>query len=641
MRKKYRSGDDIRLSQIVGVFGVGGLRVQVGGLSMICAGLDHWYQKYSSTRSMFYSFQREELIIKERRLEKLLDVDYFLQPPEYRDSNDAVNAFLPVPFFRFPTYSYCSFNRGRNACGRMRRLHPSRADVKPKCPYCSQRGKNSNMYQANIILACPDGHLDEFPWSEWAHNSKSPTCSPNELVFIQSSGTGVTGQGVKCLECKSYNDLSKGFTKLLNLYGPCKGMKPWHGQYISEPCGKEVQGIFSNQTSAFQPIVKTSLFIPIENSSEMQEINAEFDNNRAIKFDINSFLLDWNSSDPKELVEKKFLERLQRDGKRIRRELSQYSEESIKNALLNRIYGVVEAEEQKELPKTENQFKFQEYEVLKSGINNKYIKTETIDIKEYSGEVQKYVNKIVLVKSILETRVFAGFTRLNQIEVDEEKAKKLLWNKYPSHGSRWLPATQNSGEGIFIEFNAEILKLHGKQDFVKERLSKIVNSQEKIEGGPLKDKEVSLELLFIHTLSHLLINEIAFEAGYSAASISERLYIEPKIKENKMYGILIYTSQGDMEGTMGGLVTTGQPNRFNQLFLKAIINAEWCSTDPVCNEFIPQGPFGINGGACYSCCLLPETSCELMNSYLDRGVVVGTFENPSIGVIDLQTLQTK
>ena len=43
--------DDIRLSQITGTFGVGSLRVQIGGLSMIAAGLDHWYQPYTLTDS--------------------------------------------------------------------------------------------------------------------------------------------------------------------------------------------------------------------------------------------------------------------------------------------------------------------------------------------------------------------------------------------------------------------------------------------------------------------------------------------------------------------------------------------------------------------------------------------------------------
>ena len=639
MKKKYRQGDDIRLSQIVGVFGVGGLRVQVGGLSMICAGLDHWYKKYTSTRPLLgYNFQKAELMIKERRLESLLGVDYFLQPPEYRDSPDANNAFLPVPFFRFPTYSYCSYNRGKNACGRMQQLHPSRAELKPKCRICAQSDKSSDLYQVNIIVACPEGHIDEFPWYEWAHNSINPTCKRTQLVFMQSSGTGVTGQAVKCLECNAYNDLSKGFTKLLDLYGPCKGMMPWHGPDVNEPCGKEVQGIFSNQTSAYQPLVRSSLFIPIESSDEIQEIDAELDNNRAIKYDINGFLTDYGSSDAKELVELQIDKILQRDDGRIRNELSQYSEEAIKSALINRVYGISEVEDKERSITTENEFRFEEYKVLKEGVNNKYIKTETNDINEYSEEVKKYINKVVLVKAIVETRALAGFTRLSPLELDEEKAMKLLWNNYPSQGNRWLPATQNFGEGIFIEFNSKILDKHGKKDIIKERLSKLVSAQEKIEGGPLKDKEISLELIFIHTLTHLLINEIAFESGYSVASISERMYVEPYSDENNMNGVLIYTSQGDTEGTMGGLVTAGQPARFNELFLSAIINAGWCSTDPVCNEVIPQGPFNLNLGACYSCSLLPETSCELINSYLDRGVVVGTFENPDIGVVDVDSL---
>ena len=65
----------------------------------------------------------------------------------------------------------------------------------------------------------------------------------------------------------------------------------------------------------------------------------------------------------------------------------------------------------------------------------------------------------------------------------------------------------------------------------------------------------------------------------------------------------------------------------------AVKKGLWCSTDPVCNEVVPQGPFNLNLGACYSCALLPETSCELINSLLDRGIVVGTQMEPDLGII--------
>ena len=102
-----------------------------------------------------------------------------------------------------------------------------------------------------------------------------------------------------------------------------------------------------------------------------------------------------------------------------------------------------------------------------------------------------------------------------------------------------------------------------------------------------------------------------------------------------MQGLLIYTSAGDSEGTMGGLVRLGEPEFFNKIFVNALRKALWCSTDPVCNETPRQGPFGLNQGACYSCCLLPETSCEVTNTFLDRGFVVGTQSNPDIGVFNL------
>ena len=44
-----------------------------------------------------------------------------------------------------------------------------------------------------------------------------------------------------------------------------------------------------------------------------------------------------------------------------------------------------------------------------------------------------------------------------------------------------------------------------------------------------------------------------------------------------------------------------------------------------------QGRDSLNLAACHSCTLIPETSCEEYNTFLDRGVIVGTFENKELG----------
>ena len=103
-----------------------------------------------------------------------------------------------------------------------------------------------------------------------------------------------------------------------------------------------------------------------------------------------------------------------------------------------------------------------------------------------------------------------------------------------------------------------------------------------------------------------------------------------------MSGIFIYTASGDSEGTMGGLVRQGYADTFPGIFKKAMEESMTCSNDPVCSLSMGQGRDSLNLSACYSCCLIPETSCEEFNIFLDRGTIVGTYENREMGFYSKQ-----
>ena len=104
-----------------------------------------------------------------------------------------------------------------------------------------------------------------------------------------------------------------------------------------------------------------------------------------------------------------------------------------------------------------------------------------------------------------------------------------------------------------------------------------------------------------------------------------------RLNNNISTNSALYTAAGDSEGTMGGLVRMGEPDRFGKLVISTINRARWCSIDPICIESKGQGPGNCNLAACHSCALLPETSCELQNRLLDRAMIIGTLENPEIG----------
>ena len=135
----------------------------------------------------------------------------------------------------------------------------------------------------------------------------------------------------------------------------------------------------------------------------------------------------------------------------------------------------------------------------------------------------------------------------------------------------------------------------------------------------------------LHTIAHLLIKQLSFECGYSIASLRERLYCSEATDGKEMSGILIYTASGDSEGTLGGLVRQGRCDTFPAIFKKAIESAITCSNDPVCSLSWGQGRDSLNLSACYSCALIPETSCEEFNVFLDRAMIVGTCEKTDIG----------
>jgi hypothetical protein len=126
------------------------------------------------------------------------------------------------------------------------------------------------------------------------------------------------------------------------------------------------------------------------------------------------------------------------------------------------------------------------------------------------------------------------------------------------------------------------------------------------------------KFILIHTLSHILIKEFEFLVGYPATSLNERLFID----EMGMSGVLIYTVAG-AEGSFGGLVSQGTEEIFERILKSALFRATDCASDPICFYTMDgQGVGGLNMAACYSCSLLPETSCEEFNSFLDRGLLI-------------------
>lgn len=201
-----------------------------------------------------------------------------------------------------------------------------------------------------------------------------------------------------------------------------------------------------------------------------------------------------------------------------------------------------------------------------------------------------------------------------EYETDVERAHLAL-------EPEWFPAVENRGEGIFLGLRPEAVKDWFERPEVTKRLTHLMlgherwcerrNSQRVFPGGPY---------ILLHTLSHLLLQSLSMRCGYPASSIRERVYADV---EGQRYGVLLYTSSPDAEGTLGGLVQ--EARHIEAHLAHALAMGSLCSNDPICAHHSPgesmEGRW-LHGAACHGCTLVAETSCEMRNDYLDRALVV-------------------
>ena len=260
---------------------------------------------------------------------------------------------------------------------------------------------------------------------------------------------------------------------------------------------------------------------------------------------------------------------------------------------------------------------------------------------EISNYAIPFIKSISLIHKVREVQALVGFSRLKPVDANMGESSSEYVVPVKQQDTNWYPAYEVRGEGIFIEFDENAISEWQKDNpEIQHRVDVLNENYRKSFIGQSKPRKVTAKFLLLHTISHTLIKQLSFECGYSIASLKERLYCSEISEGKQMSGIFIYTASGDSEGTMGGLVRQGCADTFPGIFKKAMEEAMTCSNDPVCSLSMGQGRDSLNLSACYSCCLIPETSCEEFNIFLDRGTIVGTYENREMGFYSRQLYGT-
>ena len=598
----------IRHSQIISTFGPGALLDLVDDAGIV-AGLSYW--------------ARGEHIVEDRLVSMLSRQEGYekiaLYSPPVGGQKLEQTEQKWIKAFRFPEWFICQNencweqDRGAKRSGgaRPRRLlHVSQLEKRGH--QCAGKGRSSKVQPIRFTRACKFGHIDDVDWFALVHR-RTPDCTAKRLWLDETGTSGdLSDVRIFCSGCNvpvSMALAAQRFDGGELVLGRCPGKRPWLAGAAEEGCGEPMRLLLRSASHAYFPVPASVIHIPDPDTALRDAVESVYEHVR-------------NADDLDEL---KFFVKKQEP---VRLALEGHSLPAVFDEIVRR---------KENRPVVRKKVKEAEVEVLMNcppalatdqpDKQDRFF-ARTLPLPANRSKLMKQVSRIVLLPRLTEVRALAGFTRFESksADVDGELDIGATVAKL-DEPLTWLPAVENSGEGFFFALDDKaladwetgaadrgLLFQEGFRTWQKQREDR----------KDAKPDFATTRFVLLHSLSHLLITAVSLECGYAASSVRERIYVG-----SSGSGILLYTASPGAEGSLGGLVEVG---RHLERYLKMALDlGGLCSNDPVCAAHEPDVASGtadrhLEGASCHGCLLISEPSCERMNVYLDRTLVVPTVE---------------
>lgn len=584
----------IRMSQLITTFGPGSM-VDLPDYSVLISGLDFWTAGGD--------------IISEPRLQeklaKVLNVPAVeLKTPPAVD-NDPAAPPRNIVGFQFPEWFITQDLEEQAQWGARTRLLVHRKAL-TRGKYVDRDRNKRPVVPVRFVRACRAGHIAEIDWYGFIHNEQSQCRAQQRQLFIDERGTSgdLSENWVRC-ECGKQRSMQEATILAARPLGSCDGSRPWLGPMTKEACGEPSRLLIRSASNAYFPQLMSVISLPARNEAVRQAVDGV-----------------WSHL---EIVESMNDLRYERKKAAVKAALEGLSDEEVFAELQARRMGGTAKEKSVKVAELETLIAAKDElgEDRAEGVFFARALSRDIWNKPWMQPVQR----VVLIHRLREVAAQVGFTRFEAAAPDTEGELDIGVRRAPlAREITWLPAYENKGEGVFLQFRKEAIRDWLTRPAVQERAQAMALGFKawSSEHSGSNRRFPDLPYLMLHSFSHLLVTALSLGCGYPSSSIRERVYAIPDVG----YGILLYTGTSDAEGTLGGLVQVGR--RIHETVRNALDLGLLCSNDPVCAQHEPNNPHEhryLHGAACHGCLLIAETSCEQQNDFLDRSLVVPTVES--------------
>jgi hypothetical protein len=585
------SKPQIRASQLITTFGPGAM-VDLPDEAVIIAAIDQWRYNQSLPIPMISEPRLQQ------KLQKLLggaEVTLRKPPPATEDKG-----FTPdIAAFRFPEWFIVQKPSITKKGHRARRL-VKLGDLDGG-KFRDDDGKRYPVVPIRFVRACPRGHVGDIEWQVFVHGTDG-TCRRELFVEDRGISGDMDSIWVRC-SCGQERAMSQAARMDLVALGKCNGSRPWLGAGTRESCGQPNRLLIRSASNAYFPQLLSVISIPDSLEAVDRAVTALWESHLATVQDNQQ--LQFVMTMPV-----------------VKNQMGDFTIDQVMNSIQRKRSGG--AGDERPVKEAEFDALSEAKSEIGADVPEGDFHARTLPEKTWTSKWTATLERVVLVHRLREVVAQVGFTRFEAAGPDIQGELDMEVQRAPiGLDVSWLPAIENRGEGIFLQFQPRVIDAWLGKKAVKDRDAQLQIGFSLWAKEHPQSKRVypGLPYFMLHSLSHLMLTAISLECGYPASSLRERVYAAPG-----RYGVLIFTGSSDAEGTLGGLVEEGR--RIKSHLRRALEMGSLCSNDPVCAFHAPtqHDHQPLLGSACHGCLLISETSCEQHNDFLDRALVVPTVE---------------
>jgi hypothetical protein len=449
-----------RPSSLLYTYGPGAI-MDLPGFAVMPAGLDDWEPIWR--RREFIPTILEPRLLNVLRLHLGPQVDA-LRPFPWQPKQGAMSkegADLGIPARVFPQWFRCT---GCDYLGPLPRFsntntHPFRPDLAQfghaNCP--GRGGKRATTSKrkpvpavpAQHLLTCTNGHLDEFPYTLWVHRGgKCPKAELPDLKMRDANVGKSVGSTILCASCGASRGMAEaqGAVGRDKLPQKCRGRHP-HLNAFGTECGARPAVIMTGASNLWFASTQSIIVMPRTDAEEKEaladRLRVELGVDQVQQFGAQVDVI-----------------RALAVAKNI--DMTGVSDSDISSAVAD-VLAPADSEE-------ERQEKLAAWDPIEPLVPEwRYLQKPALfpEQQNSSGlmvtEMQRDyalhpgISRVVAVNQMKKVNAVLGFTRLDEIDRVNDLASRLV--KLTRNGKpTWVPATEDRGEGIFLQLDLDAVE---------------------------------------------------------------------------------------------------------------------------------------------------------------------------------------